>query len=190
MGFIDDMTGAVDRGVAAVGRTTKSAQLKMQLSDLKKRRRDLAAQLGASLYEATNSNPAFRVGREALYDGIESIDRQCGELTTQIEAIEAFALSPVTAVPSTACPKCGEAIRGDDLFCRGCGKPVNEARTETQRASGRVGVPNERAAMSICPSCGSRIAEQDRFCMNCGTHIGLAGETSDSDSVVSARTIG
>ena len=74
MGFLDDVSASLNRGVNAVGRSGKAAQIKLQMSELLKQRKDMAAQLGASLYDVTKDNPELRAGREALYDGIAKID--------------------------------------------------------------------------------------------------------------------
>ena len=55
-GIFDNFQASLNRGVNAVGRSTQTAQLNMQLKDLLKQRQNLAAQLGASLYEITKDN--------------------------------------------------------------------------------------------------------------------------------------
>lgn len=77
MGFLDDVQASLNRGVAGANRGVESMKLKSQLNDANKRRSQLAAQLGASLYEATKDDESFRAGREQLYDGIAQIDRLC-----------------------------------------------------------------------------------------------------------------
>ena len=73
MGLLDDVQSTINRGVAATGRTARVVKLKSQMTDSLKRRQNLAAQLGASLYDATKDNDEFRAGREGLYDGIAAI---------------------------------------------------------------------------------------------------------------------
>ena len=175
MGFLDDVSNAVDRGAAAVGRTTKTAQLKMQLSDLSKRRRELAAQLGASLYETTKDDAAMRMGREDLYDGIASLDRQCDELNTQIRAIEAGAnVRQTQQRQHFSCPQCGSPVGFDDLFCTGCGMPAEQVLSaqgqgKTMAAAAQSGI--SFASSAVCPNCGAPITSGDSFCMSCGTRI-------------------
>ena len=185
MGFLDDLTGAVDRGVSAVGRTTKSAQLKMQVSDLGKRRRDLAAQLGANLYEATKDDASMRAGREALYDGIASIDRQCAELNTQIKAIEQAVSKPSMANITITCPRCKTAIGSEDLFCHGCGMPADEARSIVAPVATPISLASQissTSANSKCPKCGAPISDSDSFCMNCGLNLAENTNSSVSDA--------
>ena len=52
MGFLDNMTSAVNRGTAAAGRSADRIKLNARIGELNKQRQGLAAQLGASLYEA------------------------------------------------------------------------------------------------------------------------------------------
>lgn len=174
MGFLDDAMGAIDRGTAAVGRTTKSAQLKMQLADLKKRRRDLSAQLGASLYEVTKSDAALRAGREELYDAIERLDRQCADLDVQIRSLDVSASPQSQPTHSISCPKCGMAILEDDLFCSGCGMVAEEARTAAIPAtltSTIASSTDDGLESRKCPRCSATVNEGDGFCMNCGASL-------------------
>lgn len=63
MGLMDNITSAVNRGTAAAGRETEKIRLKARMNELTKQRQGLAAQLGASLYEATRGGgrrPALR----------------------------------------------------------------------------------------------------------------------------------
>ena len=187
MGFLDDVSNAVDRGAAAVGRTTKTAQLKMQLSDLSKRRREIAAQLGASLYEATKNDAALRSGREELYDSIASLDRQCGELNTQIRAIEAGAnVRQTQQRQPLTCPQCGAAVAPDDLFCGGCGIPAEQVRAayaqEEAAMNDAQAFETAHSPGTVCPNCGSAVARGDRFCMSCGQEI-IAGEGFDTPPI-------
>lgn len=62
-------------------RTGNTIKLKAQMSEAMKRRQTLAAQLGASLYEATKDDPELRAGREAIYDGIAAIDAERARLS-------------------------------------------------------------------------------------------------------------
>ena len=56
MGIMDDVTGAMRRGTSAAERTARSTKLKADLREVNKRRQNLAAQLGASLYDATRED--------------------------------------------------------------------------------------------------------------------------------------
>ena len=84
MGFLDNVANSLNRGVNTVSRSGKTAQLSLQMADLMRQRQNLAAQLGASLYEQTRNDPALTAGREALYDGIAEIDAQRAKLEAQI----------------------------------------------------------------------------------------------------------
>lgn len=52
MGFLDNVTSAVNRGTAAAGRSADKIKLNARIGELNRRQQGLAAQLGASLYEA------------------------------------------------------------------------------------------------------------------------------------------
>ena len=97
MGFLDNVTNTFNRGAAAADRTTRSLKLKGQLSDIAKRRQELATQLGASLYEVTKENAELRAGREPLYDGIAQCDMERAEVERMLAAIEAEANAAAAA---------------------------------------------------------------------------------------------
>lgn len=130
MGFLDNIQSSLNRGVAATSRATSTVKLKAQMADALHRRQQLAAQLGASLYEATRDNPELRAGREALYDGIAACDEERARYQEQIDALEAESADAAQAAVTYTCPFCGARVGNDDLFCSGCGKPITEVKAE------------------------------------------------------------
>lgn len=166
MGFLDNVTSAVNRGTAAAGRASRSTQLKMQQSDLLKQRRDLCGQLGASLYDTARNMPELYQGREALFDAIASIDAQRSAIDAEIQQLEAEAAASQIAYANYRCPRCGANVVGTDLFCGGCGLPIAEVMAGYQQ-------PQQPAAPTgpACPSCGAPVNPGDAFCMSCGTRI-------------------
>lgn len=124
MGFLDNVANSLNRGVNTVSRSGKTAQLSLQMADLMRQRQNLAAQLGASLYEQTRNDPALTARREALYDGIAEIDAQRAKLEAQIEQIKAEQAAASAAAQTYRCPKCGSTVAAGDLFCSGCGLPI------------------------------------------------------------------
>ena len=126
MGLLDDVQSTINRGVAATGRTARVVKLKSQMTDSLKRRQNLAAQLGASLYDATKDNDEFRAGREGLYDGIAAIDAEREQLQAEIDMLERQAAEEAQAAQSLVCPFCGTRVGAAALFCSGCGTPMAE----------------------------------------------------------------
>ncbi len=165
MGFLDSVQSTFNRGVAAAGRTTDSVKLKSQMSDALKRRQNLAAQLGASLYELTKDDPSFRAGREALYDGIAAVDAERAQIQVELDRIEREAQAAQNAVMRLTCPFCGAQVGATDMFCAGCGKPMAEIQAALATAAPAPAVP---AGGPTCPACGAPMNVGDLFCMNCG----------------------
>ncbi len=163
MGILDDAKMSISRGTAAAERTAKTLAVKNRINEIQKRRRDLAAQLGASLYEATKDKDEFREGREGIYDAISSCDAERDDCQRQIEQLEAES----KAAQQVSCPNCGARISASDSFCWGCGKPVDkdlsasESREPTSLDSGAA----------KCERCNSPVAAGDLFCMRCGAKI-------------------
>ena len=141
-GIFDNFQASLNRGVNAVGRSTQTAQLNMQLKDLLKQRQNLAAQLGASLYEITKDNAEFRVGREAIYDGIAAVDAQRAQIEASIAEIKAAQAAETASAQRYRCPNCGAMVSATDLFCSGCGTPIDQIKA----AAGVSAAPAPAAA--------------------------------------------
>ena len=167
MGILDNITSSVNKGIAATNRATTTMKLKAQMNDAIKRRQNLAAQLGASLYEATKDDEDLRRGREALYDGIAACDEERAAYQEEIARIESEAQSAAASAATTSCPFCGAKIGAGDMFCSGCGKSMDEIRAA---GADRQAAPDEHTG-AVCPSCGAPVLEEDIFCMNCGTKL-------------------
>lgn len=166
MGFLDNVTSAVNRGTAAAGRGADKIKLNARIGELNRQRQNLAAQLGASLYEATRGDAALTAGREALYDSIARIDAEREECQRQIAAIDEQAAAAATAATGFACAVCGAHMTGADLFCAGCGTPAEKARAQAPAAPTPA-----HAAGPACASCGAPLGAGDMFCMSCGAKV-------------------
>lgn len=180
MGLLDDIQISLNKGVAATERAATAVRLRAQLSDAVRRRQELVAQLGASLYDATKEDPELRAGREPLYDEIAAIDRERADIQSKIEEIERHARAESTSAAPITCPFCGTHLRGEDHFCMGCGKPMPEiaaaiapltpSRTVTEAADGTA--PGK--ATAVCPRCQNAVRPGDSFCMSCGNPLGTS----------------
>ena len=179
MGFLDNVQSTFNRGVAAAGRTTDTVRLKAQMADALKRRQNLAAQLGANLYDLTRDDPTFRAGREALYDGIAAVDAERTQIQSALDRIEREAQAAQSAATSVPCPFCGAQLSATDVFCSGCGNPMTEieaARNAAQQPAPAVSVDGP-----TCPACGSPMNVGDLFCMNCGHKLDAPASMPEPD---------
>ena len=174
MGFLDNVTSAVNRGTAAAGRGADKIKLNARIGELNRQRQGLAAQLGASLYEATRGDAALVSGREALYEGIARIDAERAECQRQIAAIDAQAAAAATAAAGFTCVVCGARMTGADLFCSCCGTPADKARAQAAPATGTPSGP-------ACAFCGAPLGEGDMFCMSCGAKV-VSAASADAGS--------
>ena len=176
MGLFDSFQTSINRGASAAGRATSTMRLKAQMSDALKRRQSLAAQLGASLYEATKDTPEFRAGREALYDGIAALDAARAQCQAEIDRIEAESQAAQVAATHLTCPFCGSSVGAGDLFCAGCGKPMAEIQAALSAQQPVAAAWNG----PTCPDCGSPVNVGDMFCMNCGHRFEAPAGTEPS----------
>lgn len=170
MGFLEDVQESLNRGMEATSRASTTVKLKAEISEISRRRQDLAMQLGTSLYEATKNDPAFRSGREALYSGIANCDAERDRRLAEIARIEAEREKAAEVSQCFECPFCHEQMATTDQFCSGCGKPAEEIRT----ALNTMPVPANGGleSLGVCPVCGERVIEKgDSFCMICGAAL-------------------
>ena len=162
MSLFDSVTAAVSRGTESAGRVAEKVRINSKLNEINKRRQQMAAQLGASLYLVTKDNTAFRDGREALYDGISSCDVEREQLQMRIAQLDSMS----EAAEIFNCAVCGVKMSDGDLFCSGCGTPVEKARAVTALSM------QSPASTVFCGSCGAPMAADDAFCMSCGAKVG------------------
>lgn len=160
MGFLDSVTAALNKGTATAKRTGRAAQLKLQANELLRQRRDLAAQLGASLYDTVKDMPELVEGRETLFQSIADIDVKRIQIDAEIAEIEAEIAAQREASMTFKCPSCGTDVSSADMFCSGCGISIAEAKAAYAAA--------EAEKAPTCPMCGATLSENDNFCMVCG----------------------
>ncbi len=183
MGFMEDVQDSLQREVDSAGRSVETARLNMKISDVQKRRKELAAQLGASLYEVAKSDPNLVAGREALFDGIAALDAERAGYEAQIQEIERKEHEALIAASTVECPFCHYRLRSSDMFCSGCGKPMAEIKAASEKAP----EPEAPAADCFCMNCGTKLAPGDKFCMNCGTKVTPSAESATADAEMSAE---
>ncbi len=177
MGLFDNVSAGLNRSVDAVNRGTRTAGIRRQINDISAQRQKLAAQLGASLYEATRTNPEFLAGRESLYEAIAALDAQRAQLEQTIREIE----NETVAATVLRCHVCGSTVNANDLFCTGCGTPVSKIREANGIAykpvgGVTVGGAGRTSSGRVCPQCGKPVDDDDVFCIHCGTRIGQASQ--------------
>ncbi len=168
MGILNDARAAINRGTATAERTARKLKLQTQINDINRRRQGLAAQLGASLYEATRNDENLRNGRESLYDGMAACDEERANLLAQIAHIDKEAAAEQSAARSFTCGVCGARVGETDMFCSGCGTPAAQAQVAAQpiqvNSTSTIDSPT-------CPSCGTAVTAGDIFCISCGTKL-------------------
>lgn len=179
MGFFDDITTAVNRGTDSAGRAAEKAKLKARINEINKKRTDMAAQLGASLYEVTKDDTRLREGREPLYEGIAALDAERAECQARIEALDQQAQEQVAAAQTFSCVVCGNTMRATDLFCSGCGSPAEKARPTHAFSAPAAAVPGV-----VCRSCGAAMEEDDLFCMTCGARAAAPASDKGESQVI------
>ncbi len=162
MSMLDDiLAGAgVDKlGTKRLADTGQRIQHQLRLRELDRHRKELAAELGSSLYYETREDERFRAGRESLYDQIAQADLEREQLRSELGISE---LDQQTVV----CPSCGKPLNREARFCVHCGFPIAEVRTSD--SSPELVQPESAAT---CPHCGYSRTSEDLFCLHCGAPL-------------------
>ena len=176
MGFFDDIQGAVDRGMSTMERGVEIAKINARMREINQQRSNLAAQLGACLYERTKNDPSFTEGPETLYSGIARLDSERIEAQAMIEQLQNQPQQKAPARQLVTCPTCGSFCDPTDMFCCGCGAKVADFAAGSAASAA--------AGTYYCPKCSAPFEEGDAFCMSCGAR--LASELPAAEPVFTA----
>ena len=176
MGFFDDIQGAVDRGMSTMERGVEIAKINARMREINQQRSNLAAQLGACLYERTKNDPSFTEGLETLYSGIARLDSERIEAQAIIEQLQNQPQQKAPARQLVTCPTCGSFCDPTDMFCCGCGAKVADFAAGSAASAA--------AGTYYCPKCSAPFEEGDAFCMSCGAR--LASELPAAEPVFTA----
>ncbi|MGI6536092.1 MAG: zinc ribbon domain-containing protein [Eggerthellaceae bacterium] len=112
----------------------RAEELRIRSDELATKRTNLAADLGALVYEETKTNPRARQGREVLYDGIASIDREQAEIAEELKQLDARHRREDEPVP-LYCPFCGKPVTAEAVFCPQCGTRLQQESHRVSAAS-------------------------------------------------------
>lgn len=159
MGLFDEAQPLFSKTKSNVSKTTRIKGLNSELKELEKQKTALFARLGAELYVAFSSDSNMRERYQVLFQSIEDLDYRINEINYTIESLER--IETEADLGSRVCPKCGNVMQPDDMFCRACGAKVDtpNAGTPTPVSSG------------VCPKCKAPLAEGQAFCVRCGSKV-------------------
>ena len=139
----------------AAERANRKRKINNQLSDVKKDRQKLMAQLGASLYEQVRTSSELSLGKEELLAKIAECDARWSKLSEQMDDV----LKEEQESKSYTCAVCGTSMREGDKFCGVCG------------ASAKTAKDAEAEPDLVCSNCGGVVRANDAFCMRCGARL-------------------
>lgn len=127
MGFLDDLNAVFNRGTEAAGRIADTANYKIKLATLDSRYKDLAAQLGETVFERVVKDPALSEGVEHLLTEMASISNERNQLRAEIERIEHEVAHAKASAVVYVCPSCGASVQSSARFCPSCGIQLGQA---------------------------------------------------------------
>lgn len=176
MGFFDSakntLQGAANRGGAAAQRAARNVQIQLELDNLRQRRTVAAAEFGASVYEALDSFPGLREGRQDLIDSIAALDVKQKQLEDELAEIAA-ASEEAARTRNEAMSQARETMSAAMSQAReSMGAAVTTARETVNGYTKGVSAPKTVPdGMFVCTKCGELVAEGDSFCMGCGSPV-------------------
>lgn len=159
MGIIDEAGSIFNRGLASAGRGTRVLSVKAQISELDKKRNEQLLQLGALLFEETQSNADIRKPHEQLYASIEAIDQQKQPFLDELAELEEQARVIASQNSGGIACLCGCRNEAGVSFCVNCGQPI-----VAEQAQGD-------AAGIVCTACGQTSESGSAFCVACGAAL-------------------
>lgn len=132
MGILDDLSSAFSKAQAGATRFADTASLKFKLGEAERKRRDLMAQLGESLYAEACGNPTLKAGREAILAGIAQCEADRAQVQSELDRIAKEAAESKSA--SYVCPVCGGTLVPGARFCQTCGAQMQPSSSAPEGA--------------------------------------------------------
>lgn len=151
MGIWDNVSTMLDKGADAAGRFANATNLKFRLGEEQRKRRDLAAELGESLYETVAANPSLAAGRERILADMAACDAEIARIKEEVDRIARENEALKAEAVSYSCPVCGSTLARNARFCSTCGTPLAPLSSD-----GWASQPDEAAeskAQQQEPSC-------------------------------------
>ena len=121
MGFFEDLSATVNRGLDDASRMADNAGAKFKLAEAKRRRREAMADYGESMFEAYSQEPTFAQGREELIAAVAKIDEEIAAIQAKIDENERRTAEKKTVL---SCPTCGATLAEGVNFCSNCGTAI------------------------------------------------------------------
>lgn len=133
MGIWDDISGVLNRGMEGAGRIADTTSLKFKLGEVERRRRDLAADLGESLYASVESGSELPAECERIIADMRACDIEISQVKADIERIARESDAAKAASVAYCCSHCGATLSPGARFCHACGAPaVSDVRNDVR----------------------------------------------------------
>ena len=135
MGIWDNVSSMLGKGADAAGRFANATNLKFKLGEEQRKRRDLAAELGESLYETVAANPSLAAGRERILADMAACDAEIARIKEEVDRIAQENEALKAEAVSYSCPVCGSTLARNARFCSTCGTPLATKPQRTRPSS-------------------------------------------------------
>lgn len=161
--------------------TSKSKDVARKAKDITEIAK-LSGQIGAK--EAGLNEVFQEIGRMVYEQKSEwfnqKLSEKCSEADTMFMEIERLKKEVLELKGMKQCPKCGEEVDEEAVFCPKCGaqmpvpEPVKEEEAQAQQAQETAeNAEKETKAEEgpVCPGCGKHADPENLFCPGCGAKL-------------------
>lgn len=150
MGFFDEMSMLVGRGMDAADRRSQTFRLQGDIDRVVAAKEKAFTELGRMVYAYEGADSVY--GEQI--SAIASLEAEEDYLKQQVNAIQMqrFAYEPSGGTQWHVCPACGAQVSLDYVCCTECGDNLAELKSKYKR----------------CPTCNVYYPANNAFCERCG----------------------
>ena len=171
MGIWDNVSTMLGKGADAAGRFANATNLKFKLGEEQRKRRDLAAELGESLYETVTANPSLAAGRERILADMAACDVEIARIKEEVDRIAQRKRSPqsrgrllfVSCMREHACPQCAFLLHVRNSACALAFRRLGFSVRRSRREQGPTARLLARAFLSGCVSTACAVGPAARI---------------------------
>lgn len=165
--FLDNVTEAINGGVAYADKKTQIMRCHNELSTLAKQKTQALSEFGMSVLNRESGNPQFLDAYAEQVSAIRSIEQRENELRMQIDALrQDTALNTGGQFQGQKqCAHCGAVCPDRAAFCVNCGTPL------TQQQQVPVNPAPAQAGGMICRTCSVQYPADYVWCERCRSRL-------------------
>lgn len=176
--FLDNVTEAINGGVAYADKKTQIMRCRNELSTLAKQKTQALSEFGMSVLNRESGNQQFLNAYAAQVSTIRSIEQRENELRAQIDELQRDTASNAGGQfqGQKQCAHCGAICLDRAAFCANCGTPLGQQQAPANPAPAQAGG-------MICRTCNVQYPADYVWCERCRSRL---EQVSDSDATTAS----